>query len=49
VVLPDPVLRRVLAMLDGTRTAHDVGVAVASHEVARASLRAIARAALLVR
>ena len=49
VVLPDPVLRRVLGMLDGTRTVDDVGLALATHEVARASVRAIAHAALLVR
>jgi hypothetical protein len=49
VVLSDPVLRRVLSMLDGTRTADDVGVALGQPEIARASLHAIARAALLVR
>jgi SAM-dependent methyltransferase len=49
VVLSDPVLRRVLSMLDGTRTVDDVGAALGQREIARASLQAVARAALLVR
>jgi SAM-dependent methyltransferase len=49
VVLADPLLRRVLSMLDGTRRADDVGAALGRPEIARASLQALARAALLVR
>jgi hypothetical protein len=49
VVLSDPVLRRVLSMLDGTRTVDDVGASLGQPEIARASLQAIARAGLLVR
>jgi hypothetical protein len=49
VVLSDPALRRVLSMLDGTRSVDDVGAVLGQPEVARASVQALARAALLVR
>lgn len=49
VALADPVLRRALALLDGTRTADDLAGALGDAAVARASIAALARAALLVR
>lgn len=49
VVLSDPVLPRVLALLDGTRTAEDLVAAIGDATVARASIVVLARAALLVR
>lgn len=49
VLLADPVLRGVLSLLDGSRTLDDVGAAVGRPEVVRASVQALARAALLVR
>jgi SAM-dependent methyltransferase len=48
VVLSDPELRRVISMLDGTRTVDDVAATLGQPDIARASLRALARAALLV-
>lgn len=49
VVLSDPVLRRVLPLLDGTRTADDLVALLGDAGIVRASLAALARAALLVR
>jgi SAM-dependent methyltransferase len=49
VLLSNPVLRRVLPLLDGSRTVDDVGAVLGDRELARASLVALARAALLVR
>jgi hypothetical protein len=59
--LDDPILRQVLALLDGTRNAHDVAAALAGTagasaldagertSLARASIEALASCALLVR
>ncbi|HEX8793147.1 MAG TPA: class I SAM-dependent methyltransferase [Polyangiaceae bacterium] len=49
VVLSDPVLRRVLALLDGTRGIDDVGASIGDVRVAHTGAAALARAALLVR
>jgi hypothetical protein len=49
VVLSDPVLRRTLSLLDGTRSTEDLGTALGDEALARASIAALARAGLLVR
>lgn len=49
VVLSDLVLRRVLALFDGTQTLEDVGASLGDASVARAGVAALARAALLAR
>lgn len=49
VVLSEPVLRRALALLDGTRTADDLIASLGDARIVRTSLAALARAALLVR
>lgn len=48
VALTDAVLRQALALLDGTRTTDDLASALGDAALARASIAALARAALLV-